>query len=219
ALSGADIYNCNHFMLEAACSSIGIEVAMKVHAPDKRHALRILIARALAESDFVITAGGISRGEYDFVQEELSALGVEKKFWGVSQKPGKPLFFGTAADGTPVFSLPGNPVSALVCFAEYCIPALFMLQGKAAPAKFHAILASPFPTDRKRHRFLLGRAWADENTLHCMVSPKIESHMITSSAGANCIIEAAPADQPLPEGSGATCTLLPWASLQIRQQR
>jgi molybdopterin molybdotransferase len=218
ALSGAEIYNCNSFMLEAACRSIGIEVSMKGYAPDDRPALRKLLARALAEGDLVITAGGISRGEYDFVQEELSALGVEKKFWSVSQKPGKPLFFGTSSDGKPVFSLPGNPVSALVCFMEYCIPALCMLQGKPAPAKLLAALATPFPTDRNRHRFLLGRMWAEDGRLHCMISQKTESHMITSSAGANCIIEAAPAAAPLPAGSPVTCSLLPWASLQSRQQ-
>ncbi|NTV61579.1 MAG: molybdopterin molybdotransferase MoeA [Chlorobiaceae bacterium] len=218
ALSGADIYNCNSFMLEAACRSIGLEVAMQAHAPDDRAFLRKTLSMALTAGDFVITAGGISTGEYDFVQEELSSLGVEKKFWSVSQKPGKPIFFGTSAEKKPVFSLPGNPVSALVCFAEYCVPVLFALQGKPAPAKLRAVLSAPFPCDRKRHRFLLGRIWAEDEQLHCRVSQKTESHMITSSSGANCIIEAAPASEPLRAGSPATCTLLPWACLQNRQE-
>jgi molybdopterin molybdotransferase len=218
ALSGADIYNSNSFMLDAACRSIGIEVAMQAHAPDDRTVLRKVLSTALAESDFLITAGGISKGEYDFVQEELSWLSVEKKFWRVAQKPGKPLFFGTSSDGKPVFSLPGNPVSALVCFAEYCIPALFLLQGKPAPVKMQALLTSAFPADRKRHRFLLGSVWTEEGRLHCRVSPKIESHMITSSAGSNCIVEVAPAAEPIPPGNPVTFTMLPWACLQTGQQ-
>ena len=214
-LSGAEIYNCNSFMLEAACRSLGFETAPASHAPDNRDILRERLAAALAEGDLVITAGGISTGEYDFVQEELSALGVGKKFWSVAQKPGKPLFFGTSADGKPVFSLPGNPVSALVCFAEYCVPALFRLQGTPAPPKLQATLAAPFPVDRKRHRFLLGKLWAEEGRLLCRVSQKTESHMITSAAGANCIIEAPPASGPLPAGSPAICTPLPWSCLHL----
>lgn len=217
-LSGADIYNSNSFMLEAACHALGFGIASLSHAPDNRDVLREKLSVALAEGDLVITAGGISTGAYDFVQEELSALGVGKKFWSVAQKPGKPLFFGTSSEGKPVFSLPGNPVSALVCFAEYCVPALCMLQGKPAPAKLQALLATPFQSDRKRHRFLLGSVWVEENRLHCMVSQKTESHMITSSTGANCIIEAAPAAEVLCAGSPVICTLLPWASLQSRQQ-
>ncbi|NTW55911.1 MAG: molybdopterin molybdotransferase MoeA [Chlorobiaceae bacterium] len=217
-LSGAEIYNCNSFMLEAACRSLGFETVPSSHAPDNRDILRERLAAALDDGDLVITAGGISTGEYDFVQEELTALGVEKKFWSVAQKPGKPLFFGTSADGKPVFSLPGNPVSALVCFAEYCVPALFRLQGTPAPPKLQATLAALFPVDRKRHRFLLGKLWAEDGQLLCRVSQKTESHMITSAAGANCIIEAAPASGPLPEGSPVICTPLPWSCLQLPNQ-
>jgi len=212
-LSGAEIYNSNRFLLEAACRSIGLEPVMVRHAPDERVLLRQVLALALGESDLLITAGGISSGEYDFVQEELSALGVTKKFWKIAQKPGKPLYFGSSNEGKAVFSLPGNPVSALVCFVEYCVPALCALAGKRAPEKFHAALAEPFPSDKKRHRFLLGHVWAEEGQLLCTSSPKVESHMITSVVGSNCLIETEPSGEPLLKGSRVLCTMLPWSKL------
>ncbi len=212
-VSGAQIYNSNRFLLEAACRSVGVEPAGLHHAPDDRVALREALALALGECDVLITAGGISTGEYDFVQQELSALGVTKKFWNVAQKPGKPLYFGSTSEGKAVFSLPGNPVSALVCFVEYCIPALNILQERHEIASFKAILAEPFPTDKKRHRFLSGKVWSENGRLLCKVSPKIESHMITSLASSNCLVEAEPSSVALPAGSEVTCTMLPWAML------
>ncbi len=211
-LSGAEIYNCNRFLLESACRSIGIEPVMVRHAPDERALLREVLALALGESDLLITAGGISSGEYDFVQEELSALGVTKKFWKIAQKPGKPLYFGSTDEGKAVFALPGNPVSALVCFVEYCLPALSALAGKPAPVKFRAALAEPFTSDKKRHRFLLGSVWAEEGQLLCKASPKVESHMITAVVGSNCLIEAEPSEEPLARGSKLLCTMLPWSN-------
>ncbi len=212
-VSGAEIYNCNRFMLQSACRSLGIEPVGVHHAPDDRASLREVLAHALDHSDLFLTAGGISSGEYNFVQQELTALGIEKKFWNVSQKPGKPLYFGSASNRKAVFSLPGNPVSALVCFVEYCMPALSILQGKPLPGKFSALLASPFPADKKRHRFLLGTVWTEKGRLHCRISPKCESHMITAVTGANCLIEAGPSPEILPEGTEVTCTMLPWAVL------
>ncbi|TMA43899.1 MAG: molybdopterin molybdotransferase MoeA [Deltaproteobacteria bacterium] len=76
----------------------------------------------------LLTSGGVSVGDLDFVKEELAAVGVERLFWKVAQKPGKPLVFGRHAHGL-VFGLPGNAVSALVCFYVYVRPALRRLQG------------------------------------------------------------------------------------------
>jgi molybdopterin molybdotransferase len=214
-LSGAEIYNGNRFLLEAACRSIGLEPVGIYHAPDEREVLREVLALALGECDLLITAGGISTGEYDFVQQELASLGVVKKFWNVAQKPGKPLYFGSAAEGKLLFSLPGNPLSALVCFVEYCVPALYALEGKSAPDKFRAVLAEPFPADRKRHRFLLGEVRAEEGRLLCRISPKVESHMITAVIGSNCLLETEASLEPLCAGREVLCTMLPWASLSL----
>jgi molybdopterin molybdotransferase len=212
-LSGAQIFNCNRFLLEASCRSLGIEPVALRHAPDEKVLLRQTLALALAECDLLLTAGGISSGEYDFVQEELSALGVTKKFWNVAQKPGKPLYFGTTIEGKAVFSLPGNPVSALVCFVKYCVPALAAFEGKIRLESVQATLSEPFPVEKKRHRLLPGKVMLDNGKLLCSISPKVESHKITSVLGANCLIEAEPSSVPLLAGSEVLCTMLPWAKM------
>jgi molybdopterin molybdotransferase len=206
------IYNSNLPLLEACVEAAGAEVTQTRQLRDDRQAIREALASALDESDMVITAGGISTGEFDFMHEALDALGVEQRFWKVAQKPGKPVYFGATAAGTLVFSLPGNPVSALVGLLEYCLPALSRMQGVEPARKFTATLDEPFPADRKRHRFLFGRLHVEAAALRCQLAPQTESHMLTALSGANCIVEAPPAAGPLPAGSPVTCALLPWTN-------
>lgn len=206
----AEIYNCNRSMMESLCRAWGIEPSMVLHAADDRDALRSALSRALAGCEMLVTAGGISTGEYDYVQELLCEAGVNPRFWTVAQKPGKPLYFGLTGSGCPVFALPGNPVSAITCFIEYVVPALCLLQGREIPSTITAVLDEPFPADRKRHRFLPGMVREVDGKLMCRVSGKIESHMITSLVGANAIIGAPASPEPLRPGTPVTCTLLPW---------
>jgi molybdopterin molybdotransferase len=207
------IYNSNLAMLEACVRDCGAELVAAVQLPDDPIRIRAAMETALGKCDLLITAGGISTGQYDYIQETLSGIGVEQKFWKVAQKPGKPLYFGLSPSGTLVFSLPGNPVSALVCFLEYCMPAIALLQGGTISSKFEACLDETFPADRKRHRFLFGSLRVEGGSLRCRLSPKTESHMLTSATDANCIVESPPISEPLPAGSLVTCRMLPWATL------
>ncbi len=213
-LQGSAIYNSNRFSLESCTRSSGAEIAGFWNVPDDEAAIEKALREALPACDMLVTAGGISTGEYDFMQRTLTGLGVRQAFWKVAQKPGKPFFFGTAERGGLVFGLPGNPVSALVCFLEYCIPALSALQSTPYRGKIEAALAAPFPADRKRHRFLFGRVWQKDGGLLCETAKKTGSHMITSLVGANCLIEAPLAESPVPEGTVVKCTLLPWGAMQ-----
>jgi len=86
------------------------------------------ISNALASSDVVLVSGGISVGDYDFVQQALEENGVEQLFYKVNQKPGKPLWFGRKNDRF-VFGLPGNPASVLSCFYIYVTPLLRKISG------------------------------------------------------------------------------------------
>ena len=100
-------------------------------ARDQPEVLRAAYAEAL-EFDVVLSTGGVSVGSFDYVRRVQAELGVVAKFWRVSQKPGKPLTFGLH-QGRPVFGLPGNPVSTLVCFYVYVLPALRRLMGMETP--------------------------------------------------------------------------------------
>jgi molybdopterin molybdotransferase len=121
------VVNSNAYALAAAVREAGGEPVVQPIVRDRREDIRAALAEALA-ADVLLTSGGVSVGELDFVKETLDALGVERLFWKVAQKPGKPLTVGRR-DGHLVFGLPGNPVSALVCFALYVRPALRRMQG------------------------------------------------------------------------------------------
>ncbi|MDE0455422.1 MAG: molybdopterin molybdotransferase MoeA [Gammaproteobacteria bacterium] len=110
------------------------------HAPDDPDVLAERIRTALSDSDAMILSGGVSKGAKDYVPGVLTELGARPVFHRIRQRPGFPLWFGMHA-GKPVFGLPGNPVSSLVCLRRYVIPALNMAQGAQAPAPEHAALS------------------------------------------------------------------------------
>lgn len=112
------------------------------HIADDRALLRQKIGAHLDAADILVLSGGVSMGKADYVPEVLRELGVELVFHKVSQRPGKPMWFGTGPNGQAVFALPGNPVSALVCCRQYVIPALEKASAaEPAPPEF-ASLAS-----------------------------------------------------------------------------
>jgi molybdopterin molybdotransferase len=100
--------------------------------PDDHSTVTTIFERVLTTSDVSVIAGGVSVGKFDLVPAVLEELGVAIHFRQVRMKPGKPLLFGTK-DRTLVFGLPGNPVSAFVCFELFVRPALRVLAGHANP--------------------------------------------------------------------------------------
>ncbi len=112
------------------------------HIADDPKALHERIGVHLDEADALILSGGVSMGKADYVPDVLADLGVEVLFHRISQRPGKPMWFGTGPRGQAVFALPGNPVSALVCCRQYVIPALEKAAGNTASPPEFASLAS-----------------------------------------------------------------------------
>ena len=107
------------------------------HLPDDRDTLRERIITHLEESDVLVLSGGVSKGKADYVPEVLAELGVSVDFHRISQRPGKPMWFGKAPGDKAVFALPGNPVSTLVCCRQYVIPALARASGESpGPQQF-----------------------------------------------------------------------------------
>jgi molybdopterin molybdotransferase len=112
------------------------------HIVDDVDALRERLAKHLGDADVLILSGGVSMGKADYVPAVLADLGVEVIFHKISQRPGKPMWFGSGPDGQLVFGLPGNPVSALVCCRQYVIPALCKAAGMTETPPVFAALAS-----------------------------------------------------------------------------
>ena len=129
------IRRSNTYMLRAALKSLGINATLH-HIVDNEEVLKDRLAKLLAENDVLILSGGVSAGKADFVPDVLAQLGVQKQFHKIEQRPGKPLWFGTAANKT-VFALPGNPVSTVLCAYRYVLPYLRASLGLASlPARY-----------------------------------------------------------------------------------
>jgi molybdopterin molybdotransferase len=118
----------NTYFLAAACEALGCEVRRAGIVSDDPAELRLAFGRALDDSDVLLTTGGVSVGKYDLVGAAFEALGVEPILHKVAVKPGKPIWFGMRG-ATPVFGLPGNPVSTLLGFEVFVRAALARLCG------------------------------------------------------------------------------------------
>ena len=127
-LQPGQIRNSNSFTSYGQAVAAGADPILLGIARDDPDETRRLLAAAL-ENDVVVTSGGVSVGDYDFVKQVQEELGVQRRFWGIATKPGKPLAFGTHGD-TLVFGVPGNPVAAMVSFEMYVRPAILALQGR-----------------------------------------------------------------------------------------
>jgi molybdopterin molybdotransferase len=126
-LGKGEIYDSNRYTIHGMLARAGVEPIDLGVVPDDRAAIEAAFRRAAAEGDAVVTSGGVSVGEADFVTETLERIG-EVNFWKVAIKPGRPLAFGRVA-GTLFFGLPGNPVSVMATFYQIVQPALERLTG------------------------------------------------------------------------------------------
>jgi molybdenum cofactor synthesis domain-containing protein len=128
-LEPGEIYDSNSFAMISQAREIGAEARRISAASDDASVIRDAVREAFEAADVVVTSGGVSVGEKDLVKGTMLELGVEQVFWGVKFKPGKPLFFGVR-DDVRFFGLPGNPVSAMVCFELFVRPALMRMMGR-----------------------------------------------------------------------------------------
>ncbi len=134
-LPPAKLYDANRMLLAALARRTGAEVSDRGILPDGRAEITAALRAAAATHDLVLTSGGVSTGEEDHVRQAMEALG-RLVFWRLAIKPGRPVAMGIAA-GTPLISLPGNPVAAFVTFIHVARPLIAALGG--------AMLAPPVP--------------------------------------------------------------------------
>ena len=205
-LAPGEIYEANGVLLTAQLESAGA-VAHRLEAvADDEGAHSNALAMGL-QSDLLVTSGGVSVGPHDLVRSVGADLGVEEVFWGVSVKPGKPLWFGVRGR-TLVFGLPGNPVSTLVCFELFVRPAVLALQGATSllPRFEPGLLASAVRANPSRTELVRARSSVADGGVELDVLTGQESHMIARAAGADAlvIIPAGAGDLP----AGATVSYL-----------
>jgi molybdopterin molybdotransferase len=158
-------------------------------AKDDPIAMAAMIASAM-DHDVVITTGGVSVGDRDFVRAALKAAGVELELWKVAMKPGKPFSFGMNGR-VPVFGLPGNPVSTFVAFELFVRPALLAMQGAAVTARARAPvhLVRGYRKSAGRTHYVRARVARNGEYLIAHPHPKQGSAMLTSLIGCNALVE------------------------------
>ena len=188
-LSEGQIYDSNRIILDCLLRERGIEPIDLGVIPDDRDAVRSALREAAGMADAILTSGGVSVGEADFVKDALAELGAVG-FWRIAMKPGKPLAFGRVNDAV-FFGLPGNPVSTLVTFYQFALPALQKMMGMKpiAPLLLHATSATALKKSPGRTEFQRGwLATADDGSLVVTSTGEQGSHRLTSMSRANCFI-------------------------------
>jgi molybdopterin molybdotransferase len=196
-LGPGQIYESNRLMLAQLIRCTGSLVRIFPLIPDTLAATRQSLEQAFSECDIVITSGGASVGEMDFVKQGFADAGGDLQFWKVAIRPGRPFLFGQWK-GKLLFGLPGNPVSALVTFLLLARPALLRWQGaRDVSLPMHpCILGEPLSNPGNRRHFM--RVSIDAGgKVHSAGGQA--SHMLSSLALANGLVEV-PAGTTLPMG-------------------
>ena len=176
-------------MLAAAAREAGCEASRYPIVPDKTDAVLAAVQDALEHADLLITSGGVSMGgEHDVVKAALATLGTVS-FRKVAMQPGMPQGFGMVGPAaTPIFTLPGNPVSAYVSFWLFVRPALDAIQDSCGERgrRGHAVLTQPVRSPEKKRSFL--RAVLDSTAGEVTPVSGQASHQLASLAKANALV-------------------------------
>lgn len=190
ALEFGQIYESNRVALGALITRAGCQPHLFPLVPDSLEATRAAMRQAFDQCDAVVTSGGVSVGEFDFVKEAMEALEGTLSFWRVAIKPGKPFVFGRCGV-KPFFGLPGNPVSALVTFVLLARPALLRLQmAREIELPSHSgILVESLSNRGDRPHFFRVTVDSSGNVRSAGTQA---SHVLRSLASANGLIEVAP---------------------------
>lgn len=188
-LRPGDIYDSNRYLLFGMLKKLGVDYLDMGVIADVKSDIEQALQQASACADMIITSGGASVGEADFIKQILDDIG-EVNFWKIAMKPGKPLAFGKIGNKL-FFGLPGNPVSAMATFYLFVQPTLRLLEGEKAEAAIQ-LRARTTSLLRKQP----GRKDFQRGILHVNSQGELQvdstgtqgSHMLTSMAKANCFI-------------------------------
>ena len=209
-LRPGQIRDSNRPMLLAQVDDAGADAADLGLAPDDESIITRTLEDARASCDAVLTSGGVSVGDFDYVKAALGRLG-RMQSWQVAIKPAKPLAFGVIG-GTPVFGLPGNPVSSLVSFELFARPALLQMMGHAARFRPEvaatAERAMPRKPDGKLHLDRV-RVRAEGSSFVVARTGEQASNVLSATAAANGLA-LLPDGDGVPEGGEVRVMRLDW---------
>lgn len=201
-LQQGKIFDANTPMLKAWCQQQRLDAEF-FWVADQETALTELLQDLQLRFDLIITTGGVSVGDYDFVRPVALNLGFEQVFWKVKQKPGKPMFFACAQLAKHrcyLLGLPGNPAAVYVALQVYVSSLLRGLLGQSvSPAWVSAVLQHELKSDR-RERFLRMSAQVEQGQVQVTALKKQQSHMLSNLFDSNFLLRV-PADTVLSAGT------------------
>ena len=185
-LAPGRIYNSNRFTLRGLAETFGCDLRDYGIVPDSLQATRGMLRRAAAECDLIVTSGGVSVGEADYVKPAVEAEG-SLLMWRIAMRPGRPLAFGTVNKAFFI-GLPGNPVSSFVTFLIFVRPFLLKTQGvtEVAPRAIAARADFDWPEPDARREFLRVK-WNAQGGLE--LYPTQDSAVLTSTAWADGLVD------------------------------
>ena len=193
-LGPGEIYDSNRYTLFAMLKRLDVEINDLGVVRDQRELIEQAFREAAASADAIITSGGVSVGEADFVKETLEALG-SMSFWKIAMKPGRPVTYGHI-DNAVFFGLPGNPVSVMVTFFQFVRAALLRMSGEVNPQPVYTVFARTTTALRKRpgryefQRGVLQQSAPGEFTVRSAGAQG--SGILRSMSEANCFIMLEP---------------------------
>ncbi|MCI0506350.1 MAG: molybdopterin molybdotransferase MoeA [Gammaproteobacteria bacterium] len=188
-LKDGQIYDSNRYALTAMLQRFGANIIDLGAVKDNRRDIEETFNTAARQADVVITSGGVSVGDADYVRETMEKLG-RINFWKIAMKPGRPLAFGKI-DHCLIFGLPGNPVSTMVTFYQFVLPALRKLQGESATEFMTLQLPCVTPLRKTAGRVEFQRGVMEKNRAGEWTVKSVGgqgSHLLSSMSKANCFI-------------------------------
>jgi molybdopterin molybdotransferase len=199
-LGPGQVHDANRVAVAAQAREAGAAVALHGPVPDDPESTEAALARAVEDADVLVVTGGVSVGRHDHVKDALDRLGFARAFWGVALKPGKPTWAG-ARGGQLAFGLPGNPVSAMVTFRLFVLPALLALQGAPPPGTRVARLGEAVRRGPEREQAV--RVRLEERADGAVAHPTGPqgSHVLTSMLGADGLALVPAGDGELEAGA------------------